>query len=268
MSFWQRIKTIGKSRANAVADKLEDPELILNQLILDMREQIASANKQVAVAVADEKRLQKRFQDQASAAGEWERKAMLAVNAGRDDLAVEALNRQKQAAELAAEYEKQYHLQKAATDKLRESLRQLNEKVEEAKRKKDLLIARKRRAEAQQQIHDTISGMASNSAFDTFDRMAEKVDQIEAQAEASVELANDIQGLNLEDKFKDLERSTGTSDALAALKARMAGGQTQAAAPASAPAASNKVEDFDFEQLEAELAAARTNNGNNSNNQF
>lgn len=267
MSFWQRIKTIGKSRANAVADKLEDPELILNQLILDMREQITSANKQVAVAVADEKRLQKRFQDQASAAAEWERKAMLAVNAGRDDLAVEALNRQKQAHELAVEYEKQFQLQKAATDKLRESLRALNEKVEEAKRKKDLLIARKRRAEAQQQIHDTISGMSTNSAFDTFDRMAEKVDRIEAEAEASVELANDIQGMDLNEKFKDLERTSGASDALAALKARMAGGEAQSTT-AAPTAATESADDFNFEELEAELAAARTNDKGNSNNQF
>ena len=266
MGIWSRLTTLLKSNVNDAISKAEDPEKILNQLILDMREQMVTAKKQVAVAIADEKRLQKQFQDNAAAAAEWERKAMLAVNAGRDDLAVEALNRQKSAQDLAQEYEKQYNLQKAATDKLRESLRQLNDKVEEARRKKDLLIARQRRAEAQQQIHDTISGLGDNSAFDSFERMAQKVDQMEAEADASVELAESMTGMDLQGQFKDLERTTGTSDALAALKARMAGGTT-AAENNDAPAAeqtSTNIDDFNFEELEAELA--KTNN--NSSNQF
>lgn len=267
MGIFSRLSTLLKSNVNDAISKAEDPEKILNQLILDMREQMATAKKQVAVAIADEKRLQKQFEDQAAAAAEWERKAMLAVNAGRDELAVEALARQKTAKDLATEYEKQFLLQKQATDKLRESLRQLNDKVEEAKRKKDLLIARQRRAEAQQQIHDTISGMGTNSAFDTFDRMAQKVDQIEAEADASVQLAEDMSGMDLDGKFKDLERDSGTSDALAALKARMAAGTSAAPAETAKPAATN-VDDFNFEELEAELAAARTNQGGNSNNQF
>ena len=252
MGIFARLRTLFKSNINNAISKAEDPEKILNQLIMDMREQLVTAKKQVAVAIADEKRLHKQFTDAANDANEWERKAMTAVNAGRDDLAMEALQRQKQAAELAKEYQKQHDLQRDATEKLRAALRGLNDKIEEARRKKDLLVARQRRAEAQDQIHSTLSGMGDNSAFDTFDRMAEKVDKMEAEAEASVALSRDMAAMNLEDKFRDLETDGGTNAALEALKARM--GKGSAEAPAAAPAQESE---FAFEELEAELSSLR-----------
>lgn len=262
MGIFSRLATLFKSNANHAISQAENPEKILNQLILDMREQMVNAKKQVAVAIADEKRLEKQARDAAEQAAEWERKAMLAVNAGRDDLAMEALTQQKQHGGLALEYQKQWELQKNATDKLRVSLRQLNDKIEDARRKKDLLIARSRRAEAQKQIHDTLSGLGDNSAFDTFDRMAQKVDRIEAESDASVELSNDLSDMNLADKFKDLEATAGTSDALEALKARM---NKPSAAPVVTPQAA---EAFNFEELEAELAAANDGGNKGSGHSF
>lgn len=254
MGIWQRITTLFKSNVNDAISKAEDPEKILNQLIIDMREQLVTAKKQVAIAIADEKRLKKQFEDSAKQASEWEKKAMTAVNANRDDLAMEALNRQKEAASLAQGYKEQFEAQRQATEKLRNSLRQLNDKIEEARRKKDLLIARQRRAEAQKQIHSTLSNMGDNTAFDTFDRMAEKIDQIEAEAEASVELADDLSGSKLEDQFKELEQTAGASDALSALKARMGKGDAQSA-PAAAPAEEKELSleeiDAEFEKLES-----------------
>ena len=152
MSIFGRIGTLLKANINELISKAEDPEKILNQLILDMKEQLINAKKQVAVAIADEKRLKKQLDAELHQASEWEKKAMMAVRAGRDDLAKEALSRKQEHNELSEEYQKQWQAQKAAADKLRDSLRQLNNKIEEAKRKKNLLIARKKRAEAQQTI--------------------------------------------------------------------------------------------------------------------
>ena len=250
MGVFSRLGTLIKSNINDLISRSEDPEKILNQLILDMREQLIAAKKQVAVAIADEKRLAKQLENELNLARDWESKAMTAVRAQRDDLAVQALSRQQQHQQLADEYRKQWEMQKQATDQLRVALRQLNDKIEEAKRKKDLLIARKRRAEAQSKIHDTMSGLGDSSAFDTFDRMAQKVDQMEAEAEASVTLANDLSGADLDSQFRDLQVETGTSDALAALKARMSG----QAAPAAAPAQQASRE-LSFDEIEAELAA-------------
>ena len=123
-----------------------------------MKEQLIQAKKQVAVAIADEKKLKKQLDAERQKAQEWEKKAMMAVRAGRDDLAKEALNRKSEHDELAEEFQTQWEAQKAAADKLRDSLRALNSKIEEAKRKKNLLIARKKRAEAQKTIQETMSG--------------------------------------------------------------------------------------------------------------
>lgn len=249
MSVFSRLGTLLKSNINDLISRAENPEKILNQLILDMREQLLEAKKQVATAIADEKKLRKQLDNELHLAREWEKKAMMAVRAGRDDLAMEALQRKEQHDALSNEYRKQWELQKQATDQLRASLRQLNSKIEEAKRKKDLLIARQRRAEAQQRIQETMAGFGDTSAFEAFDKMAEKVETMEAEAEASAELANEMGNVDLDDKFRALEQEAGANDALLALKQKMG-----MSAPAPAAPADSEEEEFDFEQLERELA--------------
>ncbi len=107
----------------------------------------------------------------------------------------------------------------------------LNDKIEEAKRKKNVLIARKKRAEAQKAIQDTMSGLKDQSAFETFDRMAQKIDQLEAEAEAGEELAEEYTGDVLASQFAKLEKTAGADDELRALKRKMG------LLPAEAPAA-------------------------------
>jgi len=148
--------------------------------------------------------------------------ALLDLGTGTGDLAREALKRQGEHATQAAEFTKQTQLQKDAVEKLKDQLRTLNDKIEEAKRKKNILIARQKRAEAQKAIQDTMQGLSDTSAFDTFERMAQKVDQIEAESEASAELGSELAGDTLQQKFKALETgSVGTDTALAELKAKM-----------------------------------------------
>src|SRR5881227_3940661 len=120
---------------------------MLSQVLVDMKNQLVEAKKQVAVAIGDEKRLKKQWDDQIQQAKEWERKAMMAVHAGDDALAKEALTRQKEHEDLCAQFEQQWHLQKDAVEKLKDQLRTLNNKIEEAKRKKNILVARQKRAE-------------------------------------------------------------------------------------------------------------------------
>ncbi|MBM4345211.1 MAG: PspA/IM30 family protein [Deltaproteobacteria bacterium] len=234
MSLFDRIGLLVRSNLNALVSNAEDPEKILNQLLIDMRDQFIEAKKQVAVAIADEKRLYAKMAAAQQASGEWERKAMLAVQAGDDQLAQEALSRQQSEAQLAEQWKGQWMAQKQASEQLRAALQQLNVKIEEAKRKKDLMIARAKRAEAQKTIQNTMAGLNDNSAFDAFGRMSEKVEQMEAEAAASGELAADISGASLEDRFKKLESQKGPSDALLALKAKMGLIPASAAAPGAA----------------------------------
>jgi phage shock protein A len=193
--------------------KAEKPEKMLNQLLIDMNEQLIESKKAVALAIADEKKLERETDNQKNLVREWERKAMLAVQAGEDGLAKEALLRKQEYDNAALEYQKQWEAQKSSVDKLKESLRELQNKIEEAQRKKNLLIARAKRAEAQQKIQNTISSVSGNrTAFDAFDRMAAKVDQMEAQAAAAKELEDLSADASLEKKFKELEKSDVSAD--------------------------------------------------------
>jgi phage shock protein A len=222
MGIFSRIGTLFKSNLNDAISKAENPEKMLNQVVLDMQNQLVEAKKQVAVSIADQKRLEKQRDEQADLGQEWERKAMLAVKAGDENLAREALKRKAEHEVQLAEFGKQAQLQKDAVDKLKDQLRSLNDKIEEAKRKKNILIARQKRAEAQKTIQSTMSGLSDTGAFDTFERMSKKVDQIEAEAEANTELGNELTGDTLQQKFKALEAgSASTDDALAELKVKM-----------------------------------------------
>lgn len=250
MGFFGRLAQLIKSNLNDLISKSEDPEKMLNQVIIDMSQQLVLAKKAVARAIADEKRLQKQFQNEASVAAEWEKKAMMAIRAGDDALAKEALMRKKEHDGLAAQFQDQWQKQKAATDKLKVALRALNHKIEEAKRKKNVLIARKRRAVAMKQINETMSGLSDTSAFDTFDRMSQKIDQMEAEAEATSELSEEYSGDVLKHKFAKLEATAGADGDLEELKRKMG---LLPAEEAEAPAVEARV-DAEEEMSDAEMA--------------
>lgn len=235
MGIFSRLGTLIKSNINDLITKAEDPEKMLTQVLLEMQQQLAEAKKAVAVAIADEKKLQKQYTAEQEKSKEWERKAMVAVRAGDDALARQALVRKQEHENISEQFQQQWVAQKQAVDKLKDALRLLNNKIEEAKRKKNILIARKKRAEAQQQIANTMQGLGDTSAFDTFDRMADRIALMEAEAEAGAELAGELSGDTLEGKFLALEAGGGAAedDALAELKAKM--GMLEAPKGAAAP---------------------------------
>jgi phage shock protein A len=194
---------------------------MLNQIVVDMNEQLVEARKQVASSIADEKRLEKQAQDESGKASEWERRAMLALRAGDENLAKEALARKKEHETLRDQFGEQWQKQKQAVEQLKLALRALNNKIEEAKRKKNLLIARKKRAEAQRTISETMSGLRNASAFEAFDRMAGNIERMEAEAEAAAEMHEQFTGDTLATKFSELEATHGVDDELVQLKRKM-----------------------------------------------
>ncbi|MDR2740406.1 MAG: PspA/IM30 family protein [Treponema sp.] len=213
MGIFSRLKTLISSNVNDLINKAENPEKMLNQLLIDMNTQLIESKKAVAMAIADEKKLERETVNQETQAQDWEKKAMLAVKADKDDLAREALLRKQEYENASTEYRKQWEAQKAAVDTLKTSLKELQNKIDEAQRKKNLLIARAKRAEAQQKIQSTMSGITGNrNAFDAFDRIAQKVATMEAQADAAKELEDLSANNDLEKKFAELEKSDETAD--------------------------------------------------------
>jgi phage shock protein A len=209
MGIFQKLSTLIRSNLNDLIARAENPEKMLNQVIDDMRNQLARARQEVAVAIADAAKLKKQVDDEQKQATDWEQRAMLAVRQGRDDLARQALLRHQEHAQRALMLHETWQRHQEDTERLRDALRQLNEKIQEAQRKKNLLIARQKRAEAQKRIHETMSGLSDSSAFEAFDRMAEKIEQNERMAIAAASVTEELTGDNLEREFKALESGNG-----------------------------------------------------------
>lgn len=222
MGLLRRISDILKSNISDLVARAEDPEKLLNSAIEDMQRQLIEAKSRVAVSIADEKRLQKQLEATQAKSTDWEKKAMAAVRAGRDDLAMEALAKKKEHDSSALQFEQQLVGQRAAVEELKKALSALTAKIDETKRKRSLLVARAKRAEAQRHIAETLSITSDRSALDKIARMEEKVESIEADAEARWEIAamSSSHDRELEEQIKLLE-AHAVDDDLAALKDKM-----------------------------------------------
>ncbi|TVR63536.1 MAG: PspA/IM30 family protein [Gemmatimonadales bacterium] len=260
MSIFHKISTLFRSNINDLIARAENPEKMLNQIILDMRDQLSKAKREVAAAIADERKLRAQVEDEAKQARDWERRAMLAVQEGRDDLAKQALLRQQEHAERAQSLEATWSAQSQETEKLKASLRQLNDKIEEAKRKRNLLIAKQKRAQAQKRIHQTMSGLSDTSAFEAFNRMAERIEESERRSLAAAEVSEALSGDTLEDEFAQLEAGGAGNDMdrrLQALKQQM--GLIAPSSEERPQLSAGEVQDGEVEEEEGEGADAAAN---------
>jgi phage shock protein A len=254
MGIFDRLSSLVRSNINDLISRAEDPEKMLNQILVDMRSQLAKAKQQVASAIADEKRLRDQADAEFKQAQDWEQKAILAVREGRDDMAKQALLRQGEHVGHGQQLEQTWESHRMETEKLKNSLRDLNDKIEEAKRKKNLLVARQRRAQAQRRIAETMSSMSEKSAFEAFARMEERIEHSERQLKASVEIEEEFTGDALAHQFKQLERGAvaGTVDVqLLALKQKM--GMLPAGSPERQQLGAGKAEE---ETVHAEIEDA------------
>ncbi len=224
MGLFTKLSTVIKSNINDLISRAENPEKMLNQIIIDMRDQLAKAKREVAAAIADERKLKAQLETEVKQARDWQHRAMLAVKENRDDLAKQALLRQQEHTERAQMLQQTWEAQAGETESLKGSLRQLNDKIEEAKRKRNLLVAKQKRAQAQRRIHETMSGLSDTSAFEAFNRMADKIEEEERQTLAHAEVTAELGGDTLESEFMRLESgpgAAGVEDQLLALKADM-----------------------------------------------
>jgi phage shock protein A len=221
MGIFDRLATLIRSNINDLISRAENPEKMLNQLIVDMRSHLAQAKQQVAAAIADEKRLASQADQEKKSTEDWQRRAVLAVQENRDDLAKQALLRQNEHAQAALQLHTTWVKHREETEKLKLSLRQLNDRIEEAKRKKNILIARQKRAQAHKHIQETMSSIGDKSAFEAFDRMAEQIEHEERKLIASAEVHADLSGDTLLKQFQSLEVKTDADQQLLDLKRKM-----------------------------------------------
>ena len=230
MTIVERISTLVRANINDVIDRAEDPEKVVKQLLMDVNSQLLQAKTQVAAAIADEKLLDDRYQQNQAKADEYQHKAELAVEKGDDDLAREALTRRTAFQQTADGFKSQYDASAKQVEILKEALDELEAKIQEAETKKDLLIARSRRARAETEIRTTLSGLDEGSALASFERMEDKVNEQEARAAA----LGEVDSNSVEQRFAGLETADQVERDLAALKAQKAipAAEVQTALPA------------------------------------
>lgn len=216
MALLDRVATLIRANLNDLIDKAEDPEKMIKQVILDMQNQLIQVKTQVAVSIADLHVLEKKQLENEERMKEWMRKAELAVDKNQDDLARAALARHQSFQELVESFKQQIAHQKAQVENLKSAFHKLEQKLSEAESKKDLLIARHRRARAASKAMDAQAAMGDQSKVATFERMKDKVAHGEAVSEAKAELLGD----NIEDQFARLDKETEIERLLQELKER------------------------------------------------
>lgn len=215
MGILDRMSRLIRANVNDLIDRAEDPEKMLNELLREMNASISDARTQVASMIAQEKEIEGDLNAARRDAEQWQQKAELAVTRGRDDLAREALRRKNDAEELTTVYEHHLTSQEEMVEKLKRQLRILEAKYQEAESKRGILIARHRRAQAQQRITQTFSSLPELSSANELERMERQIRGQEAKALAMEELEQD----SVEWQFAELEVDTDVETELAALKA-------------------------------------------------
>ena len=216
MGLLERVSTLIRANINDMVDRAEDPEKMIKQVILDMENQYLQVKTQVAVSIADQHMLEKKFRENEDAGKDWMRKAEIAVDKRQDDLARAALDRFQTSQRLAQSYREQVDDQKLQVETLKGALVKLEQKLEEAKSKRDLLLARHRRSVSLGKAARAQSALGDQSKSATFDRLKDRVHHSEAVASAEVELATDEMG----DRLNRLDRDAEVERLLTELKTR------------------------------------------------
>jgi phage shock protein A len=216
MGLLERVGTLIRANLNDMIDRAEDPEKMIRQVILDMENQYLQVKTQVAVSIADQHMLEKKLKENEDAGKDWMRKAELAVDKSADDLARAALDRFQTTARLAQSFREQVDDQRVQVDQLKSALLKLEAKLDEAKSKRDLLIARHRRGIALGKAARAGAELGDQSKSTAFDRLKDRVHHTESVATAEVELLTD----DVAERLTRLDRDTEVERLLTDLKTR------------------------------------------------
>jgi phage shock protein A len=216
MGILGKLSTLIKSNVNDVIDSMQDPAKAIDQMVRDMEDSARQARTEVGQCIAEGKRLERRVVDLDGEIGEWERRAEQAVRAGDDQLAKEALRRKGEKEAERTEMRKAQQEQSVYTDQLADALHKLDTRLKEIKLRQGTIKA-KARANRSGSPAST-----KTSAFDDFDRMANRIDAVEAEAGLDDDLAGrSSESVAAERRLNEMAEKSSLDDALAELKKKL-----------------------------------------------
>lgn len=216
MGIFKRISNVFKGYANNAVESMEKPEIVLNQAIRDLEKVQREATSAVADSMAEQKRVESLLKKAQDEVAKWDTGARQALEQGNEELALKCLERKKENDALVAEYSEQVQEQTEQVKVLRENLAEIDNRISEAKRRKDTLIAKDKMAQANEKVSKVMTKGFDSNVFDTLDRMEEKVEKRSRRVDSIKELGKD----DLESQLKSLTKGSASSD-LEALKAEM-----------------------------------------------
>jgi phage shock protein A len=218
MGILGRLSTLIKSNVNDVIDSMQDPAKEIDQMVRDMEDSARQARSEVAACMASEKQLQKRIESLTAEAKSWEDRAAMAVRAGDDALAKEALVRRSEKEAEKALAQKSLQEQQVYVDQLTTGLRALEARVKDVKLRQGSLREKARATKRGG------AGLTGTSAFDDFERMSSRIDAVEAEASLGDELGGrTAESAAAERKLNEMAQKSSVDDALAELKKKLGG---------------------------------------------
>ncbi len=219
LTLLTRIDRLLKANLNHALDQMEDPERMLAQLIRDLDVGLCEARTQVAGAMAADKRLVARLREHQARRDAWAARAETALDGDREELAREALTRKLDEQRIVTELETARDQAARTVARLRDQLQALEARRTEAQRRREALLSRQRTAQAQRSLNRGLARCrAGLDLSERFADLEERVADAQARAEAEAELM--AQPGAREQSFRDLETTVQVDQELAALKAR------------------------------------------------
>lgn len=222
MAIFDRFNRVLKSNLNSLVDRAEDPGKLIDQTVIDMESELKRARQDLITQMGTAKRLEKKVGEAQEEVTSWENKAVLALRAGDEDLAREALKMKQKAKQGAENVRKQADAAASAANQLQSTLETIEKKIEDLKARKTTLAAQVRRA---REGTATGSERFGGGTLDELEHLSGRIDQLEAEVEAS-DVLDDPHRASVEARFRELEKKSGgavVEDELSALKKRLEG---------------------------------------------
>ena len=205
MSIFKRLSDIVSANINDMLYKAENPQKMIKQIVREMEQGVLTAKRSAAEIMAAEKKLKKELERNKRLVSEWQSKAIQAVDLDHDDLAKKALTRKREIENILPCLEAQSTQTQEVCENMRRTLRALESRLSEARRRQITLVVHNPAAKAQQALSKGLVSDDGLEAFGKFDVTARKVEDEELKAEALAELNSVLDELENVDDMIDVE---------------------------------------------------------------
>jgi len=225
MGVIERFKDIMSANINAMLDKAEDPEKMIDQYLKNLESDLAKVRQETASVMADEQNAKRKLEECQKDIDKMSEYARRAVTAGNDEEAKQFLKKKADLTDKLAVLEKDYQLACECSAKMRQMHDKLESDIASLKTRRETLKAKLKVAETQQKLNQIGSGIASaGNNMAAFERMEDKVNHMLDEADAMAELTSKPDASSVEELTKKYDadsKSAAVDDELAALKAEM-----------------------------------------------